>query len=246
MVSHHFINTRSVTELYGSGHFAWDVIKLTDELFKKHQVLFMVGGSGLYIEAVLNGLDEFADVPVEIREKLNNLYREKGLAWLQDEVKEKDPDFFATADINNPQRLVRALEMIEHTGRPFSEFRKGNISKRNFIPMKILINAPREILYDRINHRVDQMMEQGLLNEVKELERFREINALKTVGYKELFDHLEGKIDLKEAVAKIKQHTRNYAKRQITWFKNRGDFKVFEADKVKEIISYIDEQMANG
>jgi tRNA dimethylallyltransferase len=245
-VPHHFINSKSITELYGSGHFADDAIKLIDHLFKKHDVLFMVGGSGLYIEAVLNGLDDLVTVPKELREHLNEKYRSEGLNWLQEEIRKKDPLFFEEADTNNPQRLIRALEVIEHTGKPFSEFRKGSITQRNFTPIKILVNAPREILYDRINRRVDKMMNDGLLAEVEGLIDFRESNALKTVGYKELYDFLDGKCDLQSAVEKIKQHTRNYAKRQITWFKNRDDFKMFEGSQKNEIIEYINQETKNG
>ncbi len=245
-VPHHFINTKSITELYGSGHFAEDAIKLTEELYKKHDVLFMVGGSGLYIEAVLNGLDELVNVPEELRQHLNETYRIKGLSWLQEEVRKKDPVFYETADINNPQRLIRALEIIEHSGRPFSEFRKKSTAQRNFIPIKVMINAPRDVLYERINKRVDKMMEAGLLSEVKGLIKFKESNALKTVGYNELFDYIDGKCELSAAVEKIKQHTRNYAKRQITWFKNRDDYKMFEVSQTNDIIHYIDQHLKNG
>lgn len=211
-----------------------------NELFKTHPVIFMVGGSGLYIDAVLNGVDDFEEVPRNIREELNIAFAEKGLQWLQQELEKKDPDYFTLVDRNNPQRMIRALEVIYHSQQPYSVFLNRKKTERNFDAIKIMLNTERSVLYERINKRVDTMMEEGLLEEVKNLISFKKFNALKTVGYRELHEYLEGKTDLKTAVDKIKQHTRNYAKRQITWFKNKDQFEEFEPDSFEKIKAYID------
>jgi tRNA dimethylallyltransferase len=239
-VKHHFINNKSITELYGAGHFEKEAIQLLHQLFKKHDVVVMVGGSGLYISAVLNGVDEFDEVPAELRIRLTSEYKSRGLAWLQEEVKKADPGYFETIDKNNPQRLLRALEVCVHSGKPYSEFISRKKTAREFIPVKILINPPREQLYKNINTRADEMMKKGFLNETKALLPFRHHNALKTVGYNELFEYLDGKTTLDQAVEKIRQHTRNYAKRQITWFKNKETFTEFEPGQLREIIHFTD------
>lgn len=238
-VAHYFVNTKSIRELYGAGHFEKEVIPCLNELFKSHSIIFMVGGSGLYIDAVLNGVDNFTEIPISVRESINTSFRDKGIGWLQEEVKKIDPDYFTTVDINNSQRLVRALEVFTHTALPYSSFLKNEKSKRNFTPIKILINTNRQELYDRINKRVDEMMEKDLLEEVKQFADQKNLNALKTVGYKELYDYIDGIYDLETAVNKIKQHTRNYAKRQLTWFKNKDSFTEFAPDNVEAVKSYI-------
>jgi tRNA dimethylallyltransferase len=240
-VRHYFIDTKPVTELYGAGHYERDVLKTLEELYEQHNLIFLVGGSGLYIDAVLNGVDDFIEVPATIRTELNEMFARNGLKWLQEELVKKDKAYFDIVDTNNPQRIIRALEVIEHTGIPYSGFLNKKKTKRDFIPIKLFINLKREKLYERINKRVDLMMEQGLLEEVKELVKHKELNALKTVGYKELYDYLEGRLSLEEAINKIKQHTRNYAKRQITWFKNKDNFKEFDPDQITGIKAYIDE-----
>jgi len=237
---HFFVGNKSVGELYGAGHFEKDAMVLLNDLFKKYQVVFMTGGSGLYIDAVLNGVDDFVAVPEEIRKHLNAELETKGLNWLQNEINTLDPDYFKTVDPQNPQRLIRALEVIRFTGAPYSSFLSKTKTERPFTPIKILINTTRQKLYDQINGRVDDMIGSGLVDEVKSLLPYKEKNALKTVGYKEIFDYLDGKVSLEIAIDKIKQHTRNYAKRQITWFKNRDQFKSFEPDEVQKIINYID------
>ncbi|MCE3226494.1 MAG: miaA [Bacteroidetes bacterium] len=245
-VKHYFIDTKDISELYGAGHFEKDAITLLNELFKEKDIVFIVGGSGLYIDALLNGVDDFADVPTGVRDKLNKQFEENGIEWLQNELKTSDPEYYESVDINNPQRIIRALEVFVHTGKKFSSFLKNKTVERNFIPVKLFINTNREKLYSQINSRVDDMMAQGLLEEVKSLEKFKDLNALKTVGYKELFEHLEGKMTLKEAVDKVKQHTRNYAKRQVTWFKNRGEWEEFEPGDIEKIKAYIDIIMNHG
>jgi tRNA dimethylallyltransferase len=239
-VKHYFINNKNITELFGAGHFEKEAIPLLDNLFKEHQLVFVVGGSGLYIDALLYGVDEFEDVPLEVREKLNAEFEEKGIEPLQTELKEKDPSYAAKVDLDNSQRVIRALEVCRYSGKPYSSFLKKNSVERNFKAIKLFINTGREKLYDRINTRVDDMMKQGLLNEVKNLTAFKNTNALKTVGYKELFDHLDGLCTLEEAVDKIKQHSRNYAKRQITWFKNRDEWENFEPNEIEKIKAYLD------
>lgn len=239
-VKHYFINNKSITELYGAGHYEKEVIPLLDELFEEHDLVFLVGGSGLYIDAVLYGVDEFDEVPPEVREALNQRLENEGIESLQQLLKEKDPVYYGTVDLNNSQRVIRALEVCIHTGKPFSTFLGKGSRQRNFIPLKILINTEREKLYSRINGRVEDMMKQGLLEEVKSVITYRDHNALKTVGYKELIDYVDGNISLSEAIEKIKQHTRNYAKRQITWFKNQDEFEQFDSDDLEKIKAYID------
>jgi tRNA dimethylallyltransferase len=239
-VNHHFINNKSINELYGAGHYEKEVIPVIEKLLEQHPILILVGGSGLYINAVLNGVDEFEEVPPEVREKLNQSYQINGITWLQEELKKSDPTYFAEVDIQNPQRIIRALEIIQHTGKPFSEFRSGGKVERSFNVIPLFINSERKSLYEHINKRVEEMMKAGLLDEVKNLYSYRQLNALKTVGYSELFDFIEGKCSLTEAVDKIKQRTRQYAKRQITWFKHQGEFEVFAPDALEQIKAYID------
>ncbi|HOZ88593.1 MAG TPA: tRNA (adenosine(37)-N6)-dimethylallyltransferase MiaA [Bacteroidia bacterium] len=240
-VPHLFVGTKNVTELYGAGHFEKDVMETLNENFKHHNIIFLVGGSGLYIDAVLNGVDDFVEVPENIRQQLNLEFKEKGVSWLQGEIKKHDPVYFDLVDAQNPQRMIRALEVFRYTGLPFSSFLSKKKISRDFVPIKIMINTGREKLYNQINNRVDEMIRLGLTDEVKSLLPYKNFNALKTVGYKEIYDYLEGKTTFETAVDKIKQHTRNYAKRQITWFKNKDQFKEFEPGDADQIIRYIDE-----
>ncbi len=239
-VKHHFIDNKSISELYGAGHFEKDALSLLNDLFKTHNAVVVVGGSGLYIDALLNGVDDFVEVPFEVRQDLNEQFKEKGMAWLQAEVKQLDPNYYAVADVYNPQRLVRALEVCVYTGKAYSSFLNQPKIERPFSAIKILITSEREKLYANINHRVDEMMQAGLLDEVKSLAAYKHLNALKTVGYKELYAYLDGSYSLETAVDKIKQHTRNYAKRQLTWFKNQDDFERFAPDELHKIKAYLD------
>ena len=239
-VQHYFINTKSITELYGAGHYEKDALNILNELFKTQQIVFLVGGSGLYINAVLNGVDDFIEVPIEIREDLNKKFQLNGLDWLQNEVKRLDEYYFNSVDTFNPQRLIRALEVCSYTGVPYSNFLNQPKAPRNFTAIKLLINTGRENLYAQINARVDEMMEAGLLEEVKQLANYKHLNALKTVGYKELYAYLDASYNLNTAVDKIKQHTRNYAKRQLTWFKNQDAFTEFEPSDFEKIKAYLD------
>ncbi len=245
IIKHYFINNKSVNELYGAGHFANDAEALIQNLFKEKDILFLVGGSGLYIDALLNGVDEFVEVPIQVREQLNILYKEKGIEAILNLLKEKDADYYLKVDKKNSQRIIRALEVCLHTKKPYSSFLKENKIEKNYNVIKILLNEDRQLLYDKINKRVDKMIDDGLLAEVQGLLEYENNNALKTVGYKELFEFLNNKCTLNEAIDKIKQHTRNYAKRQLTWFNNKGNYKNFNPNNYKEITEYIDKKINN-
>lgn len=240
-VPHHFINTLSIEQNYSIGDFEKDATKLLDKLFETHQVVFLVGGSGLYINAVLYGVDEFIELSEATRTLVKIQYAEKGISWLQEQVKQHDPDYFEEVDINNPQRLMRALEVCIGSGKPYSSFLSKNKKPRSFESIKLLINnAPREQLYEKINLRVDKMIADGLENEVKSLIPYKHLNALNTVGYKELFTHFEGEITRDQAIDLIKQKTRNYAKRQLTWFNNQDTYEEFGPDDFEKIKAYIE------
>jgi len=237
---HHFIDSRSISEDYSVGDFERECIGQLDNYYKNNSTGILTGGTGLYIKAICEGLDDFPETDPSIRATLNILKDEKGIEVLQAELEEKDPVYFAEADIQNPHRLIRALEIIRSTGKTFSSFRQKNIKQRIFKPIYIALNLERSVLYERINHRVDLMVEQGLVEEARKLFPEREKNALQTVGYKELFSHFENKISLDEAIELIKRNTRRYAKRQITWFKNSGNYAFFEPTDVDEIMGYIE------
>lgn len=242
-VKHHFINSLSVTNEYNVGMFERDALKILDTLFQNKNSVIMAGGSGLYINAVCNGFDEVPQADKEIRANLAEMYKREGIAYLQTTLKKLDEEHYKKVDIKNPHRLIRAIEVCMTTGKPYSELRKGEKKKRNFIPIKIGLNIDREKLYDRINTRVDSMIADGLLEEVKALAPFRaggkQLNSLLTVGYKELFDHLEGKTELAAAVELIKQNTRNFAKRQLTWFRKDTEIKWFEPSDLAGMIAFI-------
>lgn len=239
-VPHYFIDNISIHDTYNVGQYERDAIELIETLFKDHEQLILVGGSGLYINAVLNGVDEFEEIPAEIRESIIKNYREKGLAYLQEELKQRDETYYNQVDLNNPQRLIRALEVCIHTQKPYSTFRKKENKERSFEAIPILINTSREVLYDRINQRVDIMVQKGLLEEVKRLYPYKSLNALNTVGYKELFEYMDGNRSLEEAISLIKQNSRRYAKRQLTWFSHQGDFEPFELGDLEKIKAYLD------
>ncbi|QHS57822.1 tRNA (adenosine(37)-N6)-dimethylallyltransferase MiaA [Mucilaginibacter sp. 14171R-50] len=216
---HYFINSHSVTQPFSVGDFERECIRLLEKLFEQHDVVILVGGSGLYIKAVTEGFDELPTADAIIRERLNAELAANGLFPLQERLKNADPTYYASADINNPQRVIRALEVYEATGNPISSYQKQTINGRPFNTIKFGLNMPREELYDRINKRVDIMVQDGLVEEVAALTPFRQYNALNTVGYSELFDYFDGKTDLDTAIDRIKQNTRRFAKRQLTWFR---------------------------
>lgn len=242
-VPHYFISSHSVSENYNVGKFEAEAMALIEDLFKKNDVLVLVGGSGLYIDAICKGFDELPEADTMVREKISSLLKTKGIEGLQEQLKELDPVYYKQVDLQNPQRLSRALEVCLTSGKPYSTLREGKSKKRDFNIIKIGLNTSREVLYDRINQRVDEMMANGLLEEVKELEAYKNLNALQTVGYKELFDHLEKGTDIKPAIDLIKQNTRKFAKRQLTWFRRDPEIKWFKPDEVAEIINYIKEKL---
>ena len=216
---HYFIDSHSVEQLFSVGDFEKQSLALLDELFKQHDVVILVGGSGLYIKALCEGFDDIPQADEGLRGQLNNELAENGITPLQEELKSVDPAYYNEVDINNPQRVIRALEVYRSTGQPFSSYRKATTNKRPFNCIKIALDLPREVLYNRINARVDIMVAQGLIDEVRALLPYRHLNALNTVGYSELFDHFDGKSDLNTAIELIKQNTRRFAKRQLTWFR---------------------------
>ncbi len=218
-VPHYFINSHSIANFYSVGDFEREVLALLNDLFTKHRVVVMVGGSGLYIRAVCHGVDEFPPALPEVKQQLLSLFATEGIVKLQELLLEKDPVYHKIVDLNNPQRLIRALEVCLSSGQPFSDFRSGISTPRPFRMVIIGLEMEREILYHRINQRVEDMMENGLLEEATQLYPFRHQNALQTVGYQELFDHLDGKCSLEEAVTLIKRNSRRYAKRQMTWLR---------------------------
>ena len=243
---HHFIQHISIQKPYSVGDFEKDALQLTTKLFKSKNVLIMVGGSGLYAEALINGLDYFPEVNPDIREQLNLDLEEFGLARLQKELKQLDPISFETIDIHNPHRIIRALEICRGTGKSFSSFKNQEKEKREFEIIRVGLEAPREIIYQRINQRVNQMVENGLLDEVQSLLPFKDLNALQTVGYQELFPYLEGKVSLEDALEEIKKNSRRYAKRQITWNKRIENIHWFSYDtKHAIIINFLKEILQN-
>ena len=243
-VKHHFIQNISIHTEYSVGQFEWDTMELLQELFKKHQIVVMVGGSGLYVDAVLKGLDNFPDVIPEIRENLKKELGLFGISHLQDQLKKLDPVTYEKIDLENRQRVIRALEICIGTGKPYASFLTEATAKRNFTPIKIGLTADRQIIYDRINQRVDIMMEEGLLEEVKKLTPFKNLNALQTVGYKELFLYLNNEIPIETAIEEIKKNTRRFAKRQLTWYRKDDEIKWFDyQEDTTKIINYISEKL---
>jgi tRNA dimethylallyltransferase len=239
--THHFIQHKSITEPYSVGDFERDAIKQIQTIHKDNPYAIMVGGSGLYVKAVTNGLDDFPDVDIAIREKLNSELAQRGLTSLQEQLKVLDPKSYDTIAIDNPQRLVRALEICIGTGKPYSSFLTNRNKNRDFKTLSIGLDADRTIIYERINQRVDIMVKNGLIEEVERLLPYKHLNALNTVGYKELFQYFDGKHTLEFAISEIKKNTRRFAKRQLTWFRKNQDTKWFdyEAD-IKNIIDYIE------
>lgn len=239
-VPHHFIHHLSIENEYSVGNFEIDALQLLEKKFKQKNILFLVGGSGLYIDAVHKGLDYFPEVNPEIREGLQRLFLESGIETLQNKLQQIDPEYYDIVDKNNAHRLIRALEVSIGSGKPYSTFLGKQNNKRDFKVVKIGLQTKRELLYERINKRVDLMMEKGLLNEAKSLFDKKNLNALQTVGYRELFSYLDGEITLEFAVSEIKKNSRRYAKRQLTWMRKDESIKWFEHDeKIETIFEYI-------
>lgn len=222
-VPHYFLGHLSITQNYDAGQYEAEALALLDELFTRHRVVIMVGGSGMYIRGVTNGFDAIPEVPEKISEALNNRFREEGLEPLVAELQAKDPAYAAEADLHNWKRVIRALEVIYASGQPFSSFRTGQPQPRNFDTVKIGMELPREELYARLDRRMDLMLEQGLREEATALYDQRHHNALHTLGYTEVFDFIDGKQDWPETVRLLKRNNRRYAKRQLTWFRREAD-----------------------
>ena len=245
-VKHYFINSHSITDTFTVGDYEKQCLELLDDLFKVHDKVILVGGSGLFIKAVCEGFDEFPDIEPDLRERLNKEFEENGIIFLQEKLKIADPHYYEQVDLNNPQRMIRALQIFESTGKPFSSYRKSALNKRPFKAIKLGLNLSREVLYNRINQRVDLMLQQGLIDEVKSLFPYRHLNALNTVGYSELFDYFDGTIEMATAIDMIKQNTRHFAKRQLTWFRKDKEILWFDADKkdlVNEMILLINKHL---
>jgi len=248
--SHHFIQNKSIFENYTVGDFEKEAIAKLDELFLKNNIQIMVGGSGLYVDAILKGFDDFPDVNNSIREVINADFKELGINYLQDKLKELDSDYYQQLKLENPQtlqnpqRMKRFVEVCLGTGKPYSSFLNYKKNQRSFTPIIIGLEADREIMYDRINQRVDRMIKEGLVKEAEGLFSNKELNALQTVGYRELFDYFEENISLEFAVQEIKKNTRRFSKRQLTWFKRAENVKWFDfkADK-NDIVNYLKSQI---
>ncbi len=238
-VKHHFVHNLSIEDKYDVADYEKDVLSYLKQYFKTKDVAIMTGGSGLFIDAVCNGLDSIPDISDEIRSKVTKILEEGGIEALQKEVEKVDNDYYQVVDKQNPRRLQRALEVYYQTGQPYSTFRQGNTAKRDFNIIKLAILWDRDKLIERINKRVDLMMEQGLLDEVKSVYPKRHLNSLNTVGYKELLDYLDGKYTLEQAVDQIKINTRQYAKRQMTWLRKNGDYQWFTAEQTDDMVAYV-------
>ena len=239
-VSHHFIASHSVQDEVNAVVFEEYALKKVNELFKKHDVVIMAGGTGLYIKAFCEGMDDIPAIDPEIRSNIVEQYELKGIEWLQEEIQKKDPGFYQAGEIKNPQRLMRALEVKESTGQSILSFRKGKKAKRDFNIIKIALELPKEELQHNINTRVDKMIATGLVEEVKSIAAFRHLNALQTVGYTEIFDYLDNKISLEQASELIKKNTRQYAKRQLTWFRKDKEFQWFSPTEAEQIKIFIE------
>lgn len=238
-VKHHFIGNLSLNDYYNVSMFEQDVLILLKELFVKNPVVFMVGGSTLYIDAVFHGIDDLPTVDQDLRQELQKQYHEQGIEFLRMKLKVLDPEYYQRVDLKNPNRLLKAIEISLMTGKPYSSLLTATSRERDFRIIKIGLNKEREELFSQINQRVDQMFEQGLVEEAQSLYAYRNLNSLNTVGYKEIFQHFDGNISLDEAKELIKRNTRNYAKRQLTWFKRYKDMEWFSPSQREEITEFL-------
>ena len=239
LVPHYFVGSLSLTDYYSASLFEQQVLEILSRQFRSHDFALMAGGSMMYIDAVCDGIDDIPTVDDVTRETLKRRLAQEGLEALVEQLKELDPEYYEIVDRQNPRRVVHGLEICLMTGKTYTSFRKREKKERPFRIVKIGLNRPREELYDRINQRVDQMMQQGLLDEAKALYPMRQMNALNTVGYKELFDYLDGRWPLEEAVERIKGNTRRYARKQLTWYKKDPQIRWFHPDEKEQIINYI-------
>lgn len=233
-VKHYFVATRDLEEDYNAGQYERDALVLLEDLFKTHEVVVMSGGSMLYADAVCKGLDDLPNVPVEIRQEVKAAYEKGGLEWLQAEVQRLDPDYWEIVDQQNPARLAHCIEMCRMTGKTYSSLRTNPVKERPFRIVKVALERPREVLYDRINRRVEQMVKDGLVEEARAVYPKRQLNSLQTVGYRELFAYFDGEYDLDRAIELIQQNSRHYAKRQMTWFRHDKDIHWLNANESYE------------
>ncbi len=242
-VPHHFVDVFPPEKEYNAGMFEKDALSLLETLFQQHDQVVVAGGSGMYVQALCQGIDEMPDVPPAIRKELNKKLGSEGLESLLSLLELSDPEYFGQVDRQNPQRIVRALEVCMATGKPYSSFRKQNFPERPFNIIRIGLDRPREELYARIDKRMDQMIAEGLFEEAGKLFPLRHLNALQTVGYKEIFEYLEGKYDKEEAIRLLKRNSRRYAKRQLTWFRKDAEFHWFHPDDLRKAILFIEKKM---
>ncbi len=242
-VKHHFIGNLSISDYYNVSKFEKEALHKLDDIFLKNNLAIMVGGSGLYIDAVCKGIDDLPDPDKKLRHEINEIFKSSGIEALQKKLKELDPEYYLIVDLKNPKRLMRAIEVCLQTGKTYTSLRKNKTGKRDFNIIKIGLNCEREKLFERINLRVDKMINEGLFDEVKELYKHKNLNSLNTVGYKEIFDFLDNKTTFEQAIENIKTNTRRYAKRQLTWFKRDEEIKWFHPTEKNEIILYLSEKI---
>jgi len=237
--NHYFIHHKSVKDNYTVGDFQNDALKLIENLFKKDDYIILTGGSGMYMDAIVNGIDKFPKIKLGVRELLNEKHNSRGILFLKNKLKELDPEYYDIVDVNNHRRLIRALEVCISTGKPYSSFLNKKNKKYDFESVNFGIKVDRELLYKKINYRVDKMISDGLIKEAKTLLNFKDLNPLNTVGYKELFEHFKGNLTKSQAIEKIKQNTRRYAKRQMTWLKNKNLVWIENSVEIDEIKRFI-------
>ena len=238
--NHYFIHHKSIKDNYTVGDFQNDALKLIENLFKKDDYIILTGGSGMYMDAIVNGIDKFPKIKLGVRELLNEKHNSRGILFLKNKLKELDPEYYDIVDVNNHRRLIRALEVCISTGKPYSSFLNKKNKKYDFESVNFGIKIDRKLLYEKINYRVDKMISDGLIKEAKTLMNFKDLNPLNTVGYKELFEHFKGNLTKSQAIEKIKQNTRRYAKRQMTWLKNKNLVWIennVEIDEIKRFIN---------
>ncbi|WP_321998065.1 tRNA (adenosine(37)-N6)-dimethylallyltransferase MiaA [Draconibacterium orientale] len=242
-IPHHFIQSHSVEENYNASRYETEALELIDKLFQQKEVLLLVGGSMLYIDAICKGIDSMPDADREVRAALKKQLEEEGLESLRLQLKTLDPEYYKKVDLKNPNRIIHALEISIQTGKPYSSFRSDTPKKRPFQIIKIALNCDRQVLHNRINLRVDKMMEAGLETEARSVYHKKQLNSLNTVGYQELFAYFDGEISREKAIELIKRNSRRYARKQITWFRRDETVKWFEPTNTEEIIEWIDTQI---
>lgn len=242
-VNHYLIHSLSIHDYYNASMFEQDALLHLKKIYEHNPIAILVGGSMLYVDTLCRGIDDLPTTPKSIREQIQQRLSEMGLDALKAELQHIDPDYCETADLKNPKRITRALEVFYTTGEPISKFRTNTKQERDFEVIKIGLDAPRNLLYERINQRVDLMMEQGLEEEARGVYPFKHLNALNTVGYKELFEYFDGEISRNEAIEKIKSNTRNYARKQLTWFRKDTEIQWFTINQENEIMNWIENQI---